>query len=107
KLIQKQAIKASYKENQKLTGNRIVRNLQEEPHEIANYRDKYNFNRFKKNSVVAVETFISTASTQAVTQKDGWTLIGNKGGFVAQHEHTIVITEGKPIILTEMNQIWE
>ncbi|PSR52781.1 type I methionyl aminopeptidase [Adhaeribacter arboris] len=106
-LIENEAKKAGYKVIQNLTGHGVGRSLHEEPHEIANYRDTYNFKRFKKNSVVAVETFISTASTQAVTQKDGWTLIGNKGGFVAQHEHTLVITDGKPIILTEMNQIWE
>jgi len=35
-----------------------------------------------------------------------WTLVGNKGGFMAQHEHTIIVTEGKPIILTEMNGVW-
>jgi methionyl aminopeptidase len=31
---------------------------------------------------------------------------GNKGGFMAQHEHTIVVTDNKPIILTEKNEIW-
>jgi len=25
---------------------------------------------------------------------------------MAQHEHTIVVTNGKPIILTERNEIW-
>ena len=59
--------------------------------------------RFKKNSVVAVETFISTASTIAETQPDGWTLVGNKGGYVAQHEHTILSTGGERVILTENN----
>ncbi|MDQ3290550.1 MAG: type I methionyl aminopeptidase [Bacteroidota bacterium] len=106
-LIETEAKRAGYKVIQNLTGHGIGRSLHEEPHEIANYRDRFNLTRFKKNSVVAVETFISTASTKAVTQEDGWTLIGNKGGFVAQHEHTIVITDGKPIVLTEMNQIWE
>ena len=31
---------------------------------------------------------------------------GNKDGFVAQHEHTIVVTEGSPIVLADMNGIW-
>jgi methionine aminopeptidase len=30
----------------------------------------------------------------------------SKGDFMAQHEHTVVVTNGKPIILTEMNEIW-
>ena len=54
---------------------------------------------------MAIETFISTASTFAETMKDGWTLIGNKGGYVAQHKHTIVVTDDQPIILTQQNGI--
>ncbi|GAA4518615.1 hypothetical protein GCM10023173_20560 [Sphingobacterium thermophilum] len=57
--------------------------------------------------MVAIETFITTTSTYATELNDGWTMVGNKGGFMAQHEHTIVITDGNPIILTEMNGIWD
>ncbi|MGE8343816.1 MAG: type I methionyl aminopeptidase [Flavobacterium sp.] len=105
-LIETEAKRRGYKVIKNLTGHGVGRSLHEAPHEIANYRDRFNQTRFKKNSVVAIETFISTASTYAETLKDGWTRVGNKGGFMAQHEHTIVVTEGKPIILTEMNEIW-
>lgn len=105
-IMETEAKKRGYKVIKNLTGHGIGRGLHEEPHEIANYRDRFNFTRFKKNSVVAIETFISTTSTIAETLQDGWTMVGNKGGFMAQHEHTIVVTEGKPIILTEMNEIW-
>jgi len=105
-LIETEAKRRGYKVIKNLTGHGVGRSLHEAPHEIANYRDRFNQTRFKKNSVVAIETFISTASTYAETLKDGWTMVGNKGGFMAQHEHTIVVTEGKPIILTEMNEIW-
>jgi methionyl aminopeptidase len=105
-LIETEAKKRGYKVIRNLTGHGIGISLHEEPVEIANYRDKYNLMRFKKNSVVAIETFISTISTYAETLEDGWTMVGNKGGFVAQHEHTIVVTDGSPIVLTEMNEIW-
>jgi len=105
-LIETEARKRGYKVIKNLTGHGIGRNLHEEPTEIANYRDKFNLKRFKKNSVVAIETFISTTSTYAETLEDGWTMVGNKGGFMAQHEHTIVVTDGDPIVLTEMNEIW-
>ena len=105
-LIETEAKKHGYKVIKNLTGHGVGRSLHEAPNEIANYRDKYNLTRFKKNTVVAIETFISTTSTYAETLNDGWTMVGNKGGFMAQHEHTIVITDGKPIILTEMNEIW-
>ncbi len=105
-LIETEAKKRGYKVIRNLTGHGIGRSLHEEPREIANYSDKSNFMRFRKNSVVAIETFISSVSTYAETLKDGWTMVGNKGGFVAQHEHTIVVTDKDPIILTEMNDIW-
>ena len=105
-LIETEAKKRGYKVIKNLTGHGIGRGLHEEPHEITNYRDRYNLTRFKKNSVVAIETFISTTSTYAETLKDGWTMVGNKGGFMAQHEHTIVVTDGEPIVLTEGNGVW-
>lgn len=105
-IMETEAKKRGYKVIKNLTGHGIGRSLHEAPHEIANYRDKFNLTRFKKNSVVAIETFIATTSTYAETLQDGWTMVGNKGGFMAQHEHTIVVTDGKPIILTAMNEIW-
>jgi methionyl aminopeptidase len=105
-LMETEAKKRGYRVIKNLTGHGIGRSLHEEPNEIANYRDKFNHKRFKKTSVVAIETFISTTSTYAETLQDGWTMVGNKGGFMAQHEHTIVVTDGKPIVLTEMNDIW-
>ncbi|GAA4094566.1 type I methionyl aminopeptidase [Mucilaginibacter panaciglaebae] len=107
RLIEAEAKKAGYTVIKNLTGHGIGRSLHEEPHEIANYCDRYNTTRFKKNLVVAIETFISTRSTIADTQADGWTLSGNKGGFVAQHEHTIIVTGDKPVILTAQNGIWD
>lgn len=105
-LMETEAKKRGYKVIKNLAGHGIGKSLHEEPSEIVNFRDRYNHTRFKKNSVVAIETFISTTSTYAETLNDGWTMVGNKGGFMAQHEHTIVVTDGKPIILTEMNEIW-
>ena len=104
-LIEKEAKKMGYRVIKNLVGHGVGRSLHESPKEIPNYFDRENFERFKKNSVVAVETFISTKSNYASQEKDGWTLVGDKGGFVAQHEHTILITSEKPIILTEINGI--
>jgi methionyl aminopeptidase len=105
-LIETEAKRRGYKVIRNLTGHGIGRELHEEPSEIANYCDRSNPTRFRENSVVAIETFISTTSTYAETLKDGWTMVGNKGGFMAQHEHTIVVTDGSPIVLTETNDIW-
>jgi len=104
-LMETEAKRRGFKVIENLTGHGVGRSLHEEPSEIANFRDKYNLTRFRKNSVVAIETFISTNSTYAVTLNDGWTMVGNRGGYMAQHEHTVVVTDGKPIILTEKNEI--
>lgn len=105
-LMETEAKKRGYKVIKNLTGHGVGRSLHEEPSEIANYKDKFNRTRFKKNSVVAIETFISTDSSYADTLADGWTMVGNKGGFMAQHEHTIVVRENSPLILTAMNKLW-
>jgi methionyl aminopeptidase len=105
RIIEKTAKAKGYKVIKNLGGHGIGRGLHEEPDCILNYYDKYDSRRFKKNSVVAIETFLSTDSTFVDTSADGWTLTGNKGGFCAQHEHTILVTSGKPIVLTEKNGI--
>lgn len=105
-LIETEAKKQGYKVIKNLTGHGVGRSLHEAPAEIANFKDKYNRTRFSKNSVVAIETFISTTSSFAETLSDGWTMVGNKGGYMAQHEHTIMVTDGSPIILTEKNELW-
>ncbi|MDV7698937.1 type I methionyl aminopeptidase [Chryseobacterium soli] len=104
-LMETEAKKRGFKVIKNLAGHGIGRSLHEQPDELLNYRNRFDNRRFKKNSVVAIETFISTTSNNAVELKDGWTMVGNKGGYMAQHEHTIVVTDGKPIILTQMNEI--
>lgn len=105
-LMETEAKKSGFKVIRNLAGHGVGRSLHEKPENILNYRIKSNRERFKKNTTVAIETFIATKSTIAVEQKDGWTLIGNKGGYVTQHEHTIMVTDGLPLILTAANEIW-
>ena len=105
-VMETEAKTLGFKVIRNLCGHGVGRSLHEEPNGITNYKDYLNLSRFKKNSVVAIETFIATHSSQAITTKDGWTMVGNKGGYMAQHEHTIVVTDDEPIILTAKNDIW-
>lgn len=105
-LMETEAKKRGFKVIKNLAGHGVGRSLHEEPDELVNFRQRFDQRRFTKNAVVAIETFISTTSTYADTLQDGWTMVGNKGGFMAQHEHTIVVTDGVPIILTEANGVW-
>jgi methionyl aminopeptidase len=50
--------------------------------------------------VLAVEPFLSTGAEVAVDDTDGWTLRTPDGSLAAQFEHTIVVTHGRPLVLT-------
>ena len=50
--------------------------------------------------VLAIEPFLSIGGTSAVEGSDGWTLHTNDGSLAAQYEHTMVVTKGKPLVLT-------
>lgn len=104
-IIESEARKKGFRVVKNLCGHGVGRSLHEQPDEIMNYKNRFDQRRFKKNMVVAVETFITTTSNYATELEDGWTMVGDKGGFMAQHEHTIVVTDGLPIILTEANGI--
>ncbi len=104
-LIETEAKYRGFKVIKNLAGHGVGRSLHEAPENILNYRVRTNRERFRKNTTVAIETFISSKSTQAVPLNDGWTLVGNKGGYITQHEHTILVTDDKALILTKSNGI--
>jgi methionyl aminopeptidase len=105
RIIETEAKKNGFKVIKNLVGHGVGRSLHEEPHEIPCFYDKQETRRFRKNTVVAVETFISTKGSYVHEKGDGWTLLADEGEYVAQHEHTILITDGEPIILTAANGI--
>jgi methionyl aminopeptidase len=104
-LIEKEARAQGFNTIKNLVGHGIGRSLHEDPKEIPNFNDRHNTKRFKKNSVVAIETFISTNARYVYETSNGWTYEARDGSYVAQHEHTIVITDSTPIILTHTNGI--
>lgn len=105
RLVENAAKEQGFKVIRNLVGHGVGRSLHEAPREIPNFYDRFNMSRFSSNSVVAIETFISTGATYADAKGDGWTLITKDGSFVAQHEHTILVTSGEPVILTASNGI--
>ena len=50
--------------------------------------------------VLAVEPFLSVSAHYVVDDADGWTLRTDDGSLVAQFEHTMVVTNGQPLVLT-------
>jgi methionyl aminopeptidase len=78
----------------------VGRALHEEPGFIPGYYDKRDKRVLHKNQVITIEPFISSGAREVVDTGDGWTLATPAGVFTAQYEHTIVITDGSPLVMT-------
>jgi len=78
----------------------VGRALHEEPDFIPGYFDPKDKRILQENQVITIEPFLSTGATEVFDTGDGWTLATAQGIFTAQYEHTMVITKGKPLIMT-------
>ncbi|WML43995.1 type I methionyl aminopeptidase [Neobacillus sp. PS3-40] len=82
-----------------LTGHGIGRSIHEKPNYIYNYYERSDNGLLQEGMVIAVEPFISTKDEEVIEQGDGWTYV-TENSYVAQYEHTMIITKNGPIILT-------
>jgi methionyl aminopeptidase len=82
-------------------GHGVGRGLHEEPSVPGFYLPSAD-QRLTEGLVITVEPFLATGARQVVTADDGWTLKTEDGSLAAQYEHTIVITRGRPIIITAL-----
>lgn len=82
-----------------LNGHGIGRTIHEEP-SIPNYFDPRLTRRLTEGLVITVEPIIGESTSQWVDGGDGWTVRTADGSLAAHYEHTLVITRGKPILLT-------
>ena len=82
-----------------LPGHGIGRGLHEDP-TIPGFYVKEMKRRLQAGMVITLEPFISAGSGHVVELDDGWTLKTTDGSLCCQFEHTIVVTKGRPIILT-------
>jgi methionyl aminopeptidase len=100
KSIQQVAKQKGFKIIKNLCGHGVGKSLHEAPKEIHGFYVRQDKRLLKEGMVIAVEPFLSTKSQFVSEADDGWTLTGKTGNLSAQFEHTMVITKGKPIILT-------
>ena len=82
-----------------LPGHGVGRALHEKP-QIYNYFNRRAHQPFTEGLVVTLEPFLTTGSGRIRTDPDGWTLRAVDGGLCAQYEHTVIITDGEPILVT-------
>ncbi|MFO7323406.1 MAG: type I methionyl aminopeptidase [Chloroflexota bacterium] len=83
-----------------LGGHGIGRRLHEEPRNVPNYFTKRASQPLVEGMVLTIEPFLTPGVGRVITAPDGWTLRTPHGAPSAQYEHTIVITKGKPLLLT-------
>ncbi len=100
KSIQKVAKKSGFRIIKNLCSHGVGRGLHEEPKEIRGYYDPKDRRTLHEGLVITIEPFLSTRSRFVSETDDGWTLVGHKHNLSAQFEHTMVITKGKPMLLT-------
>jgi methionyl aminopeptidase len=82
-----------------LTGHGIGRTIHEPP-SVPNHFDPWQQDVLTEGLVLTIEPIIC-AGREAVTQDDdGWTVRTRDGSVAAHHEHTLVITSGRPVLLT-------
>jgi methionyl aminopeptidase len=84
-----------------LTGHGIGRNLHEEP-QILNYDDGKKGKKLKSNMTLAIEPMINCGTYKIRTLGDNWTVVTEDGSLSAHYEHTIVVTNNGPEILTRL-----
>ena len=100
KAIQSVAKAHRFKIIRNLAGHGIGRSLHEEPEGIVGYYDRNDDRVLHAGQVIAIEPFLSTRSTIVEEGDDGWTLTGDPANLSAQYEHTIIVTNGAPIVAT-------
>jgi methionyl aminopeptidase len=82
-----------------ICGHGVGRTIHEEP-DIPNYFEKQCRTKLKQGLVIAIEPIITVGSGLEKQQRDGWTVSTADRSLAAHYEHTVVITTGNPILLT-------
>ncbi|ANE56092.1 type I methionyl aminopeptidase [Methylomonas sp. DH-1] len=99
--IERTAKAYGFKVIENLGSHGVGRALHEEPEHIAGYFDPADKRILQEGMVITIEPFLSTKSRVVTETADGWTLAGVRGNLSAQYEHTMVITKGAPIVVTQ------
>jgi len=82
-----------------LTGHGVGRTIHEPP-QVPNEYDPWQNDVLTDGLVLTIEPIISAGSARIRQDRDGWTTRTTDGSWAAHHEHTIVITRDRPIVLT-------
>lgn len=99
--VQSHAEAASFSVVTEFVGHGIGRRLHEEP-QVPNYGEPGKGPRLKAGMALAIEPMINIGRPETRYLQDGWTAVTRDGSLSAHFEHTIVVTESGPKILTKL-----
>ena len=82
-----------------LCGHGIGREMHEDP-QVPNYGIPGHGVRLRKGMTICIEPMIAAGDYHVKTLRDGWTVVTTDGSLCSHYEHTILITDGEPEILS-------
>jgi methionyl aminopeptidase len=82
-----------------LAGHGVGRTIHEPP-TVPNRWDPRQRDVLTEGLVLTIEPLISAGPARPVQGADGWTIRTSDASLAAHHEHTLVITRGRPVVLT-------
>lgn len=97
--IQKCIEKNDFSVVRDFVGHGLGLSLHEEP-QIPNFGSRNQGPLIKKGMVLAIEPMVNEKGFQVQILDDGWTVVTRDRGLSAHYEHTVLITEGGPEVLT-------
>ena len=83
-------------------GHGIGRALHEDP-PVPNFGKAGTGMRLQPGLVLAIEPMVNVGGPEVTTLADGWTAVTKDGSLSAHFEHTVVVTENGPEILSKPN----
>ena len=81
-------------------GHGVGRTMHEEP-QVPNFDEgKKSSPKLKPGMTIAIEPMVNAGRPDVKILKDGWTVVTQDGSLSAHFEHTVLVTDGEPEILT-------
>jgi methionyl aminopeptidase len=97
--VEKEVRRSGFSVVRPLCGHGIGRTIHEDP-QVPNFLDLQARSILTEGLVITVEPIIAAGTGEEFLAEDGWTVRTVDQSMAAHYEHTIVITRGKPIVLT-------
>jgi methionyl aminopeptidase len=101
--IQSHVESNGYSVVRELVGHGIGRAMHEEPN-VPNYGPPDRGPRLMAGQVIAIEPMVNIGGPEVLTQPDGWTVVTKDGSLSAHFEHTVVVGEQGPEILSRLGE---